>query len=86
MNFEFSIILVLVMFSIAGLFRVLVGPTVWDRLLGYNLFSSKVIIIVILIGLMIDETYVVDISLIYSVLGFISTILIARFVERRGDI
>lgn len=86
MDFETIIIIFLALFSIAGLFRTLHGPTIWDRLLGFNLFSSKVIIIAILLGVLIDRSYMIDVALIYGVFGFIGTIMIARFVERRGDI
>lgn len=86
MVFETFVILVLALYSLAGLYRVLRGPTVWDRMLGSALFSSKVIIIAILIGMIIDRSFAVDVALIYAVFGFLGTIMLARFVERRGDI
>lgn len=86
MDFYSIVIMLLTLLSIAGLFRTLRGPTIWDRLLGFNLFSSKVIIISILLGLLINRSYMIDVALIYGVFGFVGTILIARFVERRGDI
>lgn len=86
MVFERFVILVLALYSLAGLYRVLRGPTIWDRMLGSALFSSKVIIIAILIGMLIDRSFAVDVALIYAVFGFLGTIMLARFVERRGDI
>lgn len=86
MVFETFVILVLALYSLAGLYRVLRGPTIWDRTLGSALFSSKVIIIAILIGMIIDRSFAVDVALIYAVFGFLGTIMLARFVERRGDI
>ena len=86
MVFETFVILVLALYSLAGLYRVLRGPTIWDRMLGSALFSSKVIIIAILIGMLIDRSFAVDVALIYAVFGFLGTIMVARFVERRGDI
>lgn len=86
MVFETFVILVLALYSLAGLYRVLRGPTIWDRMLGSALFSSKVIIIAILIGMLIDRSFAVDVALIYAVFGFLGTIMLARFVERRGDI
>ena len=86
MVFERFVILVLALYSLAGLYRVLRGPTIWDRMLGSALFSSKVIIIAILIGMIIDRSFAVDVALIYAVFGFLGTIMLARFVERRGDI
>lgn len=86
MEFEAVIIIILSLYSIAGLYRVLRGPTIWDRMLGSALFSSKVIIIAILIGMLIDSSFAIDVALIYAVFGFLGTIMMARFVERRGDI
>ena len=86
MKFEATVILVLALYSLVGLYRVLRGPTVWDRMLGSALFSSKVIIIAILMGMLMDRSFAVDVALIYAVFGFLGTIMIARFVERRGDI
>ena len=86
MKFEAIVILVLALYSLVGLYRVLRGPTVWDRMLGSALFSSKVIIIAILMGMLMERSFAVDVALIYAVFGFLGTIMIARFVERRGDI
>ena len=71
--------------SIVGsLIRVIVGPTIWDRLLGVGLGASKITLGVIIIGLSLDESYIFDLALLFSVLGFLVTVLLARFVERRG--
>ena len=60
MDFDSIVLAIIAGLSVFGLVRVLDGPTVWDRMLGFALFSSK--------------------------LGFIGTIMIARFVERKGDV
>ena len=86
MDIEAVFVVILTLLSLGGLVRVLEGPTVWDRLMGFALFSSKVIIIVILLGFLIDKSYMIDVALVYGVLGFIGTIMIARFIERRGNI
>lgn len=86
MEFDVIVIAILSIYSLAGLYRALRGPTIWDRMLGSALFSSKVIIIAIIIGMLIDRSFAVDVALIYAVFGFLGTIMIARFVERRGDI
>lgn len=83
LNFVFGIFIV---YGILILVRILLGPTVWDRILGLNLFSA-VIIILILITALIDElSYLVDVAIVYSLLGYVSIIFISRFVERKGKI
>lgn len=86
MNFDEVVLAIVAALSVFGLVRVLIGPTVWDRMLGFALFSSKVIIMAVLIGIIIDRSFMVDVALIYGVLGFIGTIMLSRFIERRGDI
>lgn len=61
--------------------RVIKGPTIWDRLLGFNLISSKIVMSIVLYALLIDKSYVLDIALVYSVFGFMSVVLIARFIK-----
>lgn len=86
MSFDAIVLMIVAGLSVFGLGRVLIGPTVWDRLLGFALFSSKVIVMAVLIGMLIDRSFMVDVGLIYGVLGFIGTIMLSRFIERRGDI
>lgn len=86
MSFDEIVLAIVAALSVFGLVRVLIGPTVWDRMLGFALFSSKVIVMAVLIGIIIDRSYMVDVALIYGVLGFIGTIMLSRFIERRGDI
>lgn len=86
MNFDEIVLAIVAALSVFGLVRVLIGPTIWDRMLGFALFSSKVIIMATMIGIIIDRSFMVDVALIYGVLGFIGTIMLSRFIERRGDI
>jgi len=66
--------------------RILIGPTIWDRLLGFNLLSAKLIMILVLCAILFDRNFLLDIALTYSLLGFVSTLFIARFVRDRGRI
>jgi len=70
--------------AVGSLTRVLIGPTIWDRLLGLGLTSSKVTLAIILAGFMYGELYILDLALLFSLLGFLVTVLLARFIERRG--
>ncbi len=72
--------------TVGTLVRVALGPTIWDRLLGVGLGASKITLAVVIYGLSIAESYIFDLALVFSVLGFLATVLLARFVERRGDI
>ncbi len=66
--------------------RIIIGPTVWDRLLGFNLMSSKLIMLIVMCAIIFEKNFLLDIALTYALLGFVSTLFIARFVRDRGRI
>ncbi len=70
--------------TVGSLVRVVLGPSIWDRLLGVGLSASKITLAVIIVALAFGESYILDIALLFSILGFLVTVLLARFVERRG--
>lgn len=67
-------------------YRIIKGPSVWDRLLGLNLFSINMIILMVLYALIRDLDYLLDIAIVYALLGFISIVFIARFIQGKGRI
>lgn len=78
-----GILFFLSLFTIA---RIIQGPTVWDRILGFNLFSAKFIMIILLYSATHEPNYFMDIAFIYVLLGFISIVFITRFIQRKGNI
>lgn len=85
MNFLEIALLIIGFYIMIVLVRVVLGPTIWDRLLGLNAISAKIIIAIVIFSLILDKSYLLDIALVYSVLGFIGTVFIARFIEKKGD-
>ena len=76
----------LFLLSLFSLARVLIGVNLWDRILGFNLFTSKFILIILIYAIVTDTNYLVDIGLVYALLGFVSIVFITRFIQRRGKI
>jgi multicomponent Na+:H+ antiporter subunit F len=66
--------------------RMIIAPTLWDRLLIFNVISTKVILIIVCLSFIYKDIYFLDISLTYALLGFCGTVLIARFIERRDHL
>ena len=83
----FTVLLVgLVVIVFSMLFRVFKGPTVYDRLNGLGVIGTDAILILILWGFLQKrvEMYV-DIALSYAILGFISLVVLAKFLQGKGD-
>jgi multicomponent Na+:H+ antiporter subunit F len=76
----------LLLIVLAMLFRVFKGPTVYDRLNGLGVMGTDVILILVILGFLEKrvEMYV-DIALSYASLGFISLVVLAKFLEGKGD-
>lgn len=66
-----------------GLIRAILGPTFYDRLLAVNLFGTKTVLLIAVIGFVMGRPEWLDIALAYAMINFIGTIAALRFVERR---
>lgn len=79
-----------VLFTLTGLilvylYRVIQGPTVFDRVLGLNGISTKSIILMIVLGMVYErEDMFVDIATGYALLNLVGAIAVAKFLEQRG--
>ena len=65
-----------------SLYRLLSGPTLWDRLSGLGLVGTKTIVLLLLIGRMTGrEDIFVDITLSYTLISFIGSLALAKYFE-----
>ncbi|MEO1815186.1 MULTISPECIES: monovalent cation/H+ antiporter complex subunit F [Acetobacterium] len=86
MTFLETALFVIAIYIALVLVRVILGPTIWDRLLGLNAISAKIIMSIVIFSIITEQPYLLDVALVYALLGFIGTVLIARFIEKKGDI
>lgn len=66
--------------------KVIQGPTIWDRILAFNLVSALIILAILLYAAYTGRSYLIDIAIVYSLLGFIGIVFISRFVQGKGKI
>ena len=85
MNFFSFVQIALIILVILVLIRVIKGPSLWDRLLGFNMISSKIVMLIVILAYVLNSSFYLDVALAYAILGFIGTILFAKFIEKRGD-
>jgi multicomponent Na+:H+ antiporter subunit F len=87
MNEFFLVVLIAITLLIgAYLYRVLRGPTVFDRVLGLNGISTKAIILLVVIGTVFNRVEVfVDIAIGYALVNLLGSLAIAKFLEKRGE-
>ena len=69
-----------------ALIRAIKGPTVYDRILASNTFSTKTVLMVCVLGFLTGEAELyLDIALMYTLVGFIVTVAVLK-VSEFGDL
>ena len=67
-------------------YRLVKGPTVFDRLLSIGAIGGKAIVLILLVGLMFERlSMFVDIALGYAILNFIGGIVMAEYFRLRKE-
>ena len=63
------------------LVRAFAGPTVYDRILAANIFGTKMILLIAVLGFLTGRPDFLDLALIYVLLNFIGTFAVLKFVQ-----
>lgn len=83
--FLLCILILLAILIGAYLYRVLQGPTIFDRALGLNGISTKAIVLLVLIGIYFERVDMfVDISTGYALLNLVGALAVAKYLEQKG--
>ena len=66
--------------------RVIMGPTLPDRILGLDMLVAVAIGFIAVVGIQTGYSLYVDIAIALGLVGFLATVAFARFVLARGQI
>lgn len=65
--------------------RILRGPTVYDRIVAANFVGTLVLVLVLVCGVLYERLDAfIDIALLYSLLSFIGVLVLAKYLAQRG--
>jgi len=71
--------------QILSMVRLILGPTTGDRILALDTMVINALGLVVLLGIYQGVQIYFEVSLLIAMLGFVSTVALARFILR-GDI
>ena len=84
-TFLFYVLVMLAALLFVYLYRVLRGPTIFDRVLGLNGISTKAIILLIVIGVYFERVDMfIDIATGYALLNLVGALAVAKYLEQKG--
>ena len=63
-------------------FRILWGPRAQDRVVGFDALSVNAMLLLLVLGIRSGSTLYFEIALIVALLGFVSTVALAKFLLR----
>lgn len=63
------------------LWRAMIGPTLFDRLLAVNSFGTKTVLLIAVYGFFTGRPDFLDIGLVYALINFVGTIAVLKFFE-----
>ena len=67
------------------MYRLLRGPSLPDRVVGLDGLLSIIVIAIIVAAARLGSGITVETVLVAVLVGFVGTVALARFIERRGD-
>ena len=71
---------ILVVMALA-LARAFYAPTVYDRILGVNMFGTKTVLFIAAVGFLMGRPDFLDIAIVYALINFIGMVAVLRFFE-----
>ena len=79
---EYMIVFIaLLICVIMSIIRLILGPTIPDRVVGVDTINTIVIVGMVIFGAAFNEVIYIDVAIVYAFLSFISTLFIAKYLE-----
>ena len=66
---------------IMAILRGVIGPTLYDRILAVNMFGTKTVLLISLLGFVMGRPEFLDIAIVYALINFISVIGVLRYSD-----
>jgi multicomponent Na+:H+ antiporter subunit F len=67
---------------VIALIRVILGPEAPSRVVGLDTINTLVVVSMVVLGAAFKEVIYVDVAIVYALLSFITTLFIAKYIEK----
>lgn len=71
-------VIVLAVLIIVSLIRSVRGPRIADRIIAVNMIGTMVILILASLSVYLEESYLVDVCLIYAMISFLGVVVLCK--------
>lgn len=77
-NFFLACIIILAVLILLCLVRAIRGPKIADRIMASNMIGTLTVAVILLLAVYINESYIIDVALVYAVISFLAVIVITK--------
>ena len=72
---------VIMLTMLLSLVRAFAGPTVFDRIVAANMFATKTVLLIAVLGFLTGRPDFLDLALVYALINFIGAVAVLKFVR-----
>jgi len=73
-----TVLVVLSLMTLLCLVRAIRGPRIADRVVAINMICTMTIAMICVLALMLGEGYLVDVALVYAMIGFLAVVVLCK--------
>ena len=78
-NIFFKVILIIFsLVTLACVIRSIIGPKFTDRLVAINMLGTVVIVVFLILGVYLKESYLFDVALVYAMISFLAVLVLTK--------
>jgi multicomponent Na+:H+ antiporter subunit F len=72
--------LILAVLMLVSMVRILLGPSIADRVVAVDTINTMTIAAMILLAVYFQQVIFIDVAIVYALLSFVSTLYISRYL------
>lgn len=77
-------IIVLLLTSFILIYRVVVGPTLPDRVVGFNTITTKMVVIIAVLSVLLRQFYLLDLAIVLLMVNGVANLILSKHLEKEG--
>ena len=81
MIFELAILVLMLSMSIV-MYRFLIGPTLSDRVVAFDVMGVMGVSVLVLLAVLFQRSLYLDIALVFGLIEFLGTTIFGRYIEK----
>ncbi|MBS3781750.1 MAG: cation:proton antiporter [Candidatus Thermoplasmatota archaeon] len=79
-------VIILLGTSFALFYRVIMGPTLPDRIIGINTITTKIVVGIAVISIVTEQYFLIDLAIVLLMVNTVGGLILAKHFERGGEV